>query len=92
MASTLPSNWMHPTKRSSSFGYGIAAFGVGPLRHAGLSLPDLYAASAGVAVVLGGLSFAVAHRRPSPASLHPRPLPQQAAGQPQLGASGSAMR
>ncbi len=64
-------------------GYGIAAFGVGPLRHAGLSLPDLYAVSAAVAVVLGVLSFAVAHRRPSPASLHPQP--QALAGQRQLG-------
>ena len=54
-------------------GYGLAAFGVGPLQRAGLTLPAIYAASAGVAVVLGVLSFAVAHRRPSPASLHPRP-------------------
>ena len=68
-------------------GYGIAAFGVGPLRNAGLSLPDLYAVSAGVAVLLGVLSFGVAHRRPSPASLHPRPLPQPAAsaGPPSAG-------
>ena len=71
-------------------GYGIAAFGVGPLRHAGLSLPDLYAVSAGVAVVLGVLSFAVAHRRPSPASLHPRPQPQARAGQRQAGVSGTS--
>jgi len=28
-----------------------------------------------VAVVLGGLSFGVAHGRPSPQSLHPRPQP-----------------
>ena len=72
-------------------GYGIAAFGVGPLRNAGLSLPDLYAVSAGVAVVLGVLSFGVAHRRPSPASLHPRPLPQPqpVPGHRQLGTSGT---
>jgi hypothetical protein len=56
-------------------GYGIAAFGVGPLRRAGLTLPDLYGASAVVAVTLGLLSLAVAHRRPSPLSLHPRPQP-----------------
>jgi hypothetical protein len=56
-------------------GYGIAAFGVGPLRDAGLSLPGLFGASAVVAVVLGGLSFGVAHGRPSPRSLHPRPQP-----------------
>ncbi len=56
-------------------GYGIAAFGVGPLRRAGLTLPDLYGVSAVVAVALGVLSLAVAHRRPSPRSLHPRPQP-----------------
>ena len=54
-------------------GYGIAAFGVGPLRAAGVTLPEVYTASVGVAVVLGLLAFAVAHRRPSPASVHPRP-------------------
>ncbi len=70
-------------------GYGIAAFGVGPLRRAGLSLPELYAVSGVVALILGALSFAVAHRRPSPASLHPRPQPPATAGQPQLGVSGT---
>lgn len=54
-------------------GYGIAAFGVGPLRDAGLSLPALFGISAIVAAVMGGVSFAVAHRQPSPPSLHPRP-------------------
>jgi MFS family permease len=52
-------------------GYGIAAFGIGPLLDAGVGLPAVYAASAGVAVALGVWSFAVARRRPSPASLHP---------------------
>jgi predicted MFS family arabinose efflux permease len=61
-------------------GYGIAAFGVGPLRDAGVSLPDLFGASAVVAVVLGGLSFGVAHGRPSPRSLHPRPQPMAPPG------------
>ena len=60
-------------------GYGIAAFGVGPLRRAGLTLPDLYAASAVVAVALGLLSLAVAHGRPSPRSVHPRPHPWETA-------------
>lgn len=63
-------------------GYGIAAFGVGPLRDAGLSLPGLFGASAVVAVVLGGLSFGVAHGRASPRSLHPRPQPPQQAQAP----------
>jgi len=60
-------------------GYGIAAFGVGPLRDAGVSLPGLFGISAVVAVVLGGLSFGVAHGRPSPRSLHPRPQPARQA-------------
>jgi MFS family permease len=54
-------------------GYGIAAFGVGPLRAAGYMLPEVYGASAAVSVVLGLLSLAVARGRPSPAALHPRP-------------------
>jgi hypothetical protein len=54
-------------------GYGIAAFGIGPLRSAGLTLPEIYGASAAVAVVLGLLSVGVAKGRPSPAALHPRP-------------------
>ena len=63
-------------------GYGIAAFGVGPLRRAGLTLPGLYGASAVVAVGLGVLSLAVAHHRPSPRSVHPRPQPLRATAPP----------
>jgi hypothetical protein len=55
------------------FGYGLAAFGVGPLRSAGVTLPEIYGASAVVAVLLAVLSFAVGGGRPSPAALHPRP-------------------
>ncbi|MGH3228268.1 MAG: MFS transporter [Streptosporangiaceae bacterium] len=54
-------------------GYGLAAFGVGPLTGAGVRLPVVFGASAAVAAVLGGLSLAVAHRQPSPATVHPRP-------------------
>ena len=54
-------------------GYGLAAFGVGPLRSAGFTRPEIYAASAAVAALLAGLSFAIAGGRPSPAALHPRP-------------------
>jgi len=56
-------------------GYGIAAFGVGPLTSAGIGLPAIYAVSAVVAAGMGLLSLVVAHRRPSPATLHPRPAP-----------------
>jgi MFS family permease len=47
-------------------GYGIAAFGVGPLTSAGVRLPTIFAASAGVAAAMGALSLAVARGRPSP--------------------------
>jgi MFS family permease len=53
-------------------GYGIAAFGVGPLLDSGVELPTVYALAAVVAAVMGIWSFAVAGRRPSPASLHPQ--------------------
>jgi MFS family permease len=53
-------------------GYGIAAFGVGPLHDAGVELSTVYAFGAVVAVVMGAWSFVVARRRPSPASLHPQ--------------------
>jgi len=56
---------------SYQLGYGIAAFGIGPLVDAGVELTTIYAVAAGVALVMGATSFAVAHRRPSPASLHP---------------------
>jgi MFS family permease len=56
-------------------GYGLAAFGVGPLLDAGLTLPFVFGAGAVVALGMGALSFAVAHRRPSPRNLHPRPSP-----------------
>jgi MFS family permease len=54
-------------------GYGIAAFGVGPLVDNGVDLSTVYAVGAGIAAVMGVYSFAVAARRPSPASLHPAP-------------------
>jgi len=46
-------------------GCGIAAFGVGPLRDADVPFPAIFIASAGVAVVLGALSFAVTRRNPA---------------------------
>ena len=52
-------------------GYGIAAFGVGPLLDGGVELHSIYAVAAIIAAAMGAWSFAVARRRPSPASLHP---------------------
>ena len=56
-------------------GYGIAAFGVGPLRAGGVSLPTIFGCTAVVAAAMSVVSWAVARSRPSPASLHPRPSP-----------------
>jgi fucose permease len=53
-------------------GYGIAAFGIGPLVDDGVSLSTIYGACAAVAVCLGAWSVVVARSRPSPAALHPR--------------------
>jgi MFS family permease len=55
---------------SYQLGYGIAAFGVGPLEDAGVELSTIYAVAAIVAAAMGLWSFAVAGRRPSPASIH----------------------
>jgi len=55
-------------------GYGLAAFGVGPLLDSGTSLPAIYAAAAVIAVAMGVLSFAVTRRpaaSPSPGSFIP---------------------
>jgi MFS family permease len=45
------------------FGYGIAAFGVGPLVDHGVSLTSVYAAAAVIAVAMGLVSFVVTARR-----------------------------
>jgi predicted MFS family arabinose efflux permease len=50
-------------------GYGIAAFGVGPLQDAGVSLPAIFGFTAFIAAAMALLSFFVAHRRPEPAGL-----------------------
>jgi MFS family permease len=52
-------------------GYGIAAFGIGPLLDHGVGLPTIYKLSAVIALVMGAWSLVVARHRPSPASLHP---------------------
>jgi MFS family permease len=44
-------------------GYGIAAFGVGPLLDGGVKLSSVYAASAVIAAAMGLLSFVVARSR-----------------------------
>jgi predicted MFS family arabinose efflux permease len=54
-------------------GYGIAAFGAGPLQSAGIDLSDLFAAAGVIAALMGALAFVIAHRREEPVALHPRP-------------------
>jgi MFS family permease len=44
------------------FGYGIAAFGTGPLVDAGVSLHVLFGLAAIAAVIMGGLSFTLARK------------------------------
>ena len=44
-------------------GYGLAAFGVGPLQRMGLTLGEIYRWSAGVALALAVLAFVIAGRR-----------------------------
>jgi fucose permease len=53
-------------------GYGIAAFGVGPLVDSGVELPTVYALAAVVAAAMGLVSFAVAGRRPTGSSTRTR--------------------
>jgi predicted MFS family arabinose efflux permease len=43
-------------------GYGVAAFGVGPLVDGGVGLDSIYAFAAIIAVAMGSCSFAVARR------------------------------
>ena len=50
----------------------IAAFGVGPLKDAGISLSTIFGFTAIIAAVMGLLSFFVVHRRPAPAGEHVR--------------------
>jgi MFS family permease len=46
-------------------GYGIAAFGTGPLVDAGVSLHAMFVVGAVAAVIMGGLSFTLARKSPA---------------------------
>ena len=60
-------------------GYGIAAFGTGPLVDAGVGLPALFGFAAIAAVIMGGLSFTIARKSPATAvAPSPRQEEQQA--------------
>jgi predicted MFS family arabinose efflux permease len=55
-------------------GYGLAAFGVGPLVDAGVGLPTVYAVAALIALAMGLLSFVVA-RGPGAAAIDSQAQP-----------------
>ena len=54
-------------------GYGIAAFGAGPLQSEGVELSTLYAIAGIVALGLGALAWMVTRRHPGSSTLHPAP-------------------
>jgi predicted MFS family arabinose efflux permease len=54
-------------------GYGIAAFGAGPLQSAGVGLSTIFGVTAVFALAMGGLSFVLARRPHRVSHLHPRP-------------------
>ena len=59
---------------SYQVGYGLAAFGAGPLQSSGIDLSDLFAATAAIATAMGLAAFVIARRRDAPVALHPRPV------------------
>lgn len=50
-------------------GYGIAAFGAGPLQDAGISLSTIFAVSAAAAALMGVLSVVITRPAPAPAPI-----------------------
>jgi fucose permease len=54
-------------------GYGIAAFGAGPLQDAGVTLPSIFAIAAIAAGAMAVLSFRIARPHHTVPALHPRP-------------------
>jgi FHS family glucose/mannose:H+ symporter-like MFS transporter len=56
-------------------GYGLAAFGAGPLQDAGVTLPTMFAIAAVAAGVLAILSFVIARPEHAVTAIHPRPSP-----------------
>jgi len=55
-------------------GFGIAAFGAGPLQDAGVTLPAIFGFAAIAAGVMAVLSFAIVRPAHRTAALHPRPV------------------
>jgi len=58
-------------------GYGVAAFGAGPLQASGIDLSALFAVTGLVAVAMGAGAYVIARSRDEPPALHPRPAPSR---------------
>jgi MFS family permease len=56
-------------------GFGLAAFGAGPLQSAGASLASIYGFTALIALAMGVLSFILVRPRHQTSHVHPRPRP-----------------
>ena len=54
-------------------GYGVAAFGAGPLQDAGMTLPAIFLIAAVAAAAMAVLSFVIARPENRVTALHPRP-------------------
>jgi hypothetical protein len=61
-------------------GYGIAAFGAGPLQSAGVGLSTIFGVTAAFAATMGVLSFVLARPHHRVSYLHPRPALSMEAG------------
>jgi hypothetical protein len=55
-------------------GYGIAAFGAGPLQDAGVTLPAIFGFAAVAAGIMAVLSFVIARPTHHVTAVHPRPV------------------
>ena len=54
-------------------GYGMAAFGAGPLQSAGMALRSIFLIVAGAAAIMAVLSFRIARPEHAVTTVHPRP-------------------
>ena len=54
-------------------GYGMAAFGAGPLQSAGMALRSIFLIAAGAAAIMAVLSFRIARPEHAVTTVHPRP-------------------
>jgi hypothetical protein len=65
---TINARGVHNAMQHLTSPHNRAAFGAGPLQDAGIGLSATFGLTAVAVVVMGGLSFVVAARRPAPSS------------------------